>query len=65
MGILSQTENYTSCMETKTTASTTIRRIKPLTRPLTPIRTVEERRDLDVTFLPGEFDVICGKGMLM
>jgi hypothetical protein len=64
MGFLSQTENYTSCIM-DTNSSTTIQRIKVLIRPpLTPNRTIvdERRRDLDAAFMPGEFDVICGKG---
>jgi len=72
MGILSQANIYASCMEPNNNNNnyTAIRRIKvaTTTRSVSPttipsiLTIVDERRDLDAAFSPGEFDVICGKG---
>ena len=59
MGILSQPKNNTCCMmETNSSIHLKVK----LTPTPVGAAIVEERRDLDVAFSPGEFDVVCGKG---
>jgi hypothetical protein len=59
MGILSQAKDYSSFM--METHSSIRLKTKLIPSPV-GVAIVEERRDLDAAFSPGEFDVVCGKG---